>query len=147
VRWIGISQFKAQEQPTVTLKPACQEWFRQFAGVVREQLRFYAMHARRLLQGFKNVLDEAEFESSSILAVWSDEEVADDAFAALIDEEAVADEAASFDCGISGQNLRIHISQDHVGRAAIVPRKLLSPLLDFLVEEGSQVRGRKVPEV
>ena len=77
---------------------------------------------------------------ASVAAARRNEQVADHALAALVDEERVADDAAALDRGIAGQDFGVDVAQDHLRRTAIVPGEQAAPRLDFLVEQRSADR-------
>src|SRR6266536_1304551 len=73
-----------------------------------------------------------------------DEEVADDAFGALVNEIAVSAHASALDGGIARKNARIGIAQDHLDRGPVVPVQQALPDGGLLLHEGAQVRGGKM---
>ena len=76
-----------------------------------------------------------------------DKQIADHALAAFIDEEGISHHVAAFHCCITRQDLRIHVTQDHVRGVAVIPAKHAAPRLDLLIEQGAEVAGREMPEV
>ena len=64
---------------------------------MRQQLRFDPMNAGRLLQRLDNVVHHLQLNRVRIVAARRNEQVSDHAFAALVDEEGIAHDAAAFD--------------------------------------------------
>src|SRR5215469_1695135 len=62
--WAGKVQ--AEEKAAISLKSTRQKGLGKFAGLVRQQLRLHAMHARRLLQRLYHVVDKSAFDGSAI---------------------------------------------------------------------------------
>src|SRR5580700_5251443 len=77
----------------------------------------------------------------------SHEKIAHHALAAFIHEKAVAEYAAAFDCGVSGKNFRVDVAQDHLRRPVVIPGEQTAPGPRLIVEQGTQVNRRKMPEV
>src|ERR1017187_5995575 len=75
------------------------------------------------------------------------EQISDHALTAFIQKEGVAENAAALDGGVAGKNFRVDIAQDHLGRSAVVPRKQVRPDSSLIVEQGTQIHGRKMSEV
>ena len=124
---------------------------------MRQQLRLDTMDAGRLLQGFDDVREQALFDlvavgttgsvASRVADRVADKEVADNALILLIDKEGVAENAAPLDGGIAGENLRVHVAEDHLSRGGIVPRELSAPHGDLIFQQRSKVGGREVSEI
>ena len=76
-----------------------------------------------------------------------DEQVADHALAALVDEEAESLHPAVNHGGIAGQDLGVHVAQHHLGGAGVVPTERAHPLGRLRVKERPQVSRRKMPEI
>ena len=76
-----------------------------------------------------------------------DVEVANHSLTAFVDEERIAEDASAIDGSVARQNLRIDVAQNHLGRTGIVPGKQARPDLRLVFEQGTQIHGRKVPEV
>ena len=76
----GVSrEVERQEQPAVALKSVGYEGLGQLAGIMRQQLRLGALHARRLLQRLDHVLNQPELDSSRVRSIRRDEQVANNA--------------------------------------------------------------------
>src|ERR1700728_50438 len=101
------------------------------------------------MQGFDHVRQQLEFDLARIwqTAAVGHEQIADHALAAFIYKKRVAEDAAAFDGGIAGKNFRIHITQNHLRRPAVVPRKQAGPDPALIVEQGAQINGGKMSEV
>src|ERR1700756_3753152 len=111
------------------------------AGLVHQKLGFDAMDSGRLLQGFDDVNEETLFDRIAIqppLAL-GHEEVADDPLAAFIYEKGIANDASAIDGRVSWQDLGVHITQDHVGGAVVVPREQTRPEARLFVEQRAQI--------
>ena len=117
------------------------------AGRVSQQLRLYPMDTGRLLQGLNDVLNHLRLDPGSVAATRRDKQVAHHPFAAFVDEERIANNAASLHRGVARQDLRIHVAQDHFRRAAIIPTQQAAPCLNFFVEQRAQVGRREMPEI
>src|SRR3954451_7660162 len=111
-------------------------------------MRLDAMHTRRSLQSFQNMFEQRGFYlRRGATGVMVDEQVADHALAALVDEEAESLYAPALDGGIAGQDLGVHVAQHHLGRAGVVPTERTHPLRRLLIKERPQVSRRKMPEI
>ncbi len=118
-----VGQLKNHEQPRITLKSLIQKRPRDAPRFVRQQLRFDPVDPGRLLESFDHVGQQLEFD---LARIWNTgavrhEQIADHSLAAFIHEEAVAEDAATFDGGVSGKDFRVYIPQDHLRRSVIVP--------------------------
>src|SRR5260370_11541062 len=123
------------------------------------------MNAGRLLQGFDDVSEQAFFDlvaariaasvadrvanrvAGSVADRVADKEVADHALALLVDKEGVAEDAAPLDGGVPGENLGVHVAENHLRGSGIVPRKQASPHGDLVFQQRSKVGGREVSEI
>src|SRR4051812_44509739 len=76
-----------------------------------------------------------------------DEQIADHALAALVDEEAESLYSPVHHGGIAGQDLGVHVAQHHLSRARVVPTERAHPLGRLRIEERPQVSRREMPEV
>src|SRR4030095_6395488 len=74
-------------------------------------------------------------------------QVADDSFAALVDEEGVAEDAPTLYSGVARQNLGVDVAEDHVGGTGVIPGEQTRPDLGFVVQQGAEINGREVPEI
>src|SRR5579872_238851 len=133
----------------MALKTLIEEWSSNAACFMCQQLSFDAMNAGRLLQSFDYVSQQPDFDFVGVgktLAV-GDVEIADDSFAAFIDEESVAEDAAAFDGGVTGKDFGIDVAQNHFRRTAVIPREQTRPQPSFAIEQGSEIGGRKMSEI
>src|SRR5207248_6660178 len=55
--------------------------------------------------------------------------------------------SSDLDCRVTRQNFGIHIAQDHVRGAAIVPRQHSRPDLNLVIKQGTQINRRKMSEI
>src|ERR1700722_231553 len=102
-----------------------------------------------MLQGFDDMSQQAQLALGGIgneNAVL-DKKVADHALAALVDEERITKDFAAFDGGVAGKDFRIDVAQDHLRRAAVIPREQARPNLCLVLQQGAQIGGGKMPEV
>ena len=77
----------------------------------------------------------------------ADEQIADDSLALLINEKRIAENAAPLNRRVSGQDLGVHVAQDHLRRARVIPRQQPRPGGDLILQQGAKVGGRKMPEI
>src|ERR1700730_2609091 len=111
------------------------------------------MDAGRLLQGLDDVREQALFDlvpvrtATSVADRVADEEVTDNTLILFVDKEGVAEDAAALDGGISGEDLGVHVAEDHLSRSGIVPRELSAPHGDLIFQQWSKVGGREVSEI
>src|SRR5713226_4703475 len=104
-RWRSLrmlADIEIHEHAGMAAEALLQKGTRDFSGVVRQQLRLHAMDARRLLQGFDDVSEQAFFDLVTVETTGSvadriadrvaDEEVADNALILLVDKEGVAED-------------------------------------------------------
>src|ERR1700722_1085450 len=133
----------------MTLKSRFQKRTGDGAGVMSQQLCFNAMDAGRLLQGFDDVSQQAQFHGTRIgkAAAVRDKEIADHSLAAFIDEKRIAEDFPAVNGGIAGKDFRIDVAQNHLRRAAVVPGEQARPYLRFLFQKRTQIRRGKMPEV
>src|SRR6266849_6129352 len=151
------ADIEIHENARMAAEALLQKGTRDFSGVVRQQLRLHAMDARRLLQGFDDVSEQAFFDLVTVGAAGSVadrvadrvayEEVADNALILLVDKEGVAEDAAPLDGGVTGENFRVHVAEDHLGGGGIVPGKRAAPHGDLLFQQRAKVGGREVAEI
>src|SRR5437879_261955 len=151
------ADIEIHEDAGMAAEALLQEGARDFSGVVRQQLRLDAMDAGRLLQGFDDVSKQSFFDlvavgttgsvASRVADRVADEEVADNALILLVDKEGVAEDAAALDGGISGEQFRVHVPEDHLSGGGIVPRELSAPHGDLIFQQRSKVGGREVSEI
>src|ERR1051326_156302 len=131
------------------LESGFEKWTCNGIGVMGQQLRLYAMNPRRLLQSRDDMGEQANLDLARVgetIAV-GDIEIANHALAAFVDEKRVAEDAASIDGGVARQNFGVYVAQDHVSRTGAIPGKQASPELGLIVEQRTQVDGRKMPEI
>src|SRR6185369_661272 len=115
---------------------------------MQQQLRFDAMDAGRLLQSVDDVGEQFVLDLAAPCSGCAfDEDVADHALGSFINKEEIAKHLSALDGGVSRQDLCIDVTQDHLGRTAIVPRQQTEPALRFLVEEIAKIGGSEMPEV
>src|SRR5579862_1595410 len=107
------------------------------------------MNSGRLLQRLDNMSQEPHFDFASIgqAAAVRNVEVSDDSLVALIDKERIAENASAVDRRISWQNFRVNVAENHLRGARIVPREQALPKLGLVLQQRTQINGRKVPEV
>src|SRR5450631_201280 len=77
----------------------------------------------------------------------ADEEIADDALALLVNKKGIPKDAAAFDGSVPGENLGIHVAQNHLGRGAVVPGEEPPPHGDLIFQQRTKVSGREVSEI
>src|ERR1700675_1731709 len=116
-----LADIEIHKDARMAAEALLQERPRDFSGVVRQQLRLHAMDARRLLQGFDDVSEQAFFDLVTVGTTGSvadrvadrvaNEEVADHALVLLIDKAGVAEDAAPLDRSIAGENFRVHVAE------------------------------------
>ena len=120
-----LAQWQNHKEPRMALESLLEKRAGHTPGIMREQLRLHTVDAGRLLQRFNHVGQQAELNLSSVgkTAAVSDEQVANHALAAFIDEKRIAEDASTVDGGVAGQNLGIDVAQDHFRRPAVIPRE------------------------
>jgi hypothetical protein len=64
-----------------------------------------------------------------------DEYVTDNALGSLIDEKGVAMNASALDGGKAGEDAGVGVTENHVGRGAIVPMKCILPDHNFFLDK------------
>src|ERR1035441_475119 len=111
------------EHPRMAAEALLQKRTRDFTRMMRQQLRFHAMDAGRLLQRFDDVSKQAFFNLVTVGTTGSiaDKKIADHSLALLVNKKRVSEDASPLDGGIAGKDLRIHVTQDHleIGRAHV----------------------------
>ena len=95
------------------------------SGLVHEQLRFDAMDAGRLLQGFDHVREQPGFHFVRIrqAAAVGDKKISNHALAAFVNKKRIAEDSSAIDGRVARQDLGVHVAKNHVGGAAVVPGK------------------------
>src|SRR5262249_45714717 len=78
---------------------------------------------------------------------FADKQIPDHALVVFIYKERVTEYPPTRYRRVSRQKFRIHVTQNHLRRAAVVPAQLVGPQLDFIVQQRTQIRRRKVSEV
>src|ERR1700686_3032600 len=126
-----LANIEIHEDAGMAAEALLQKGARDLSSVVRQQLRLHAMDARRLLQGFDDVGEQAFFDLVPVGTTGSaadrvadrvaDEEVDDNALILLVPKKGVAEKAAALDGGITGENFRVHVAEDHLGGGGVVP--------------------------
>src|SRR5215471_17374684 len=104
-------------------EPLRNKRMRGHSGFVGQQLCFDAMDSWRLLQSLDHMRKQASLDLLPAKPIVSlgDKQVANHALIALIDKEGVAKHFPPRNRRVPGQELRIHITENHFGRAAVVP--------------------------
>src|SRR5581483_1799107 len=108
------------------------------------------MDPGRALQGLDHVGQELEFNAmNGILRpiTAAHVQVADYTLGTFVHEERISKNSPTLDGRIAGKDFGIHVAENHLRRAAIVPGKQARPHLRLALKQGAQVRGGKVPEV
>ena len=77
----------------------------------------------------------------------ADEQVSDDAFILLVNEERVTEDAAALQGSVSGEDLGVHVAQDHLGGAGVVPGEKLGPNRNLIFEQRPKISRRKMTEI
>src|SRR5882672_5774290 len=131
------------------LEARFQEGPRNHIRLVSQQLRLDAMNSRRLLKGLDHMGQQVDFDLAGIGQTSSvgDVEVADHSLAAFVYKKRITKHAATVDGGVTRQDLRVDVAEDHFGRTGVVPGKQARPKLRLVIEKGAQIQGKKVPEV
>ena len=116
---------------------------------MQQQLRLNAVDPGRLLERFDHVRQQPFLHGIAALRrlLGVHKQIADHAFAAFVHKEGVAQHALAFHRGVAWQNARIHVAQDHLRRAAVIPGKLPRPGVRFLIQQPAQVRRAEVAQV
>jgi hypothetical protein len=127
-------------------KSLVQKRARQRPCLMYQQLSFDPVDSRRLLQGLDNVREQARLHDVRLgkaLAI-GDKQISNHPLAAFIHKKGVAKNAAAIHGGVTRQDLRIEIAEDHVRRTAIVPREQARPDLGFVVQQGAHINRGKM---
>jgi len=145
----GVIERENHEKAWMALESLIEKRPGYTSGFVRQQLGFDAMNAGRLLQSLDHMGQQPDLYIASICGAPAvrDEKIADYPLAALINEKAVPENKAAFDRGVTGKDFRIDVAQNHFRRAGVVPREQVRPNSTFVIEQGTQIHGRKMPEV
>ena len=116
---------------------------------MHQELGFNAVDSGGLLQGLNHVSKQPLLDLMPVRrpASIGHEQIADHAFATFVNKERIAENAATLNRGISGEDLGVHVAQDHIRRAAVVPREQSRPRPSLIFQKGTQVDRRKVPQV
>src|SRR5512141_383184 len=88
-----IHQWLDHEEAPIAAEPLLEKWAGDHAGLVHQELGLHAMDARRVLERLDDVGEQFGLKPVAIAAVAYGAvniQVADDALAALIDEEGVS---------------------------------------------------------
>src|SRR6478735_8767378 len=116
---------------------------------MRQQLRFNAVNARRLLQGFDHVRQQAALDllATAAIIARTNEKISDHSFTALVNKERIAEDFTARNRGVAGQEFRVHVTENHLRRTAVVPAEQFSPHADLVLEQRTQIGGREMPEI
>ena len=76
-----------------------------------------------------------------------DIEVADNSLAAFVHKKRIAKDTPTIHCGVTWQDFCVNVAKDHFRGTGVVPGKQARPELRLVIEKGTQIQGRKVPEV
>ena len=133
----------------MTAESLRHEGARDFAGLVRQQLRLDAVNAGRLLQRFDHVGQQPLFDFAAVQAASAivHKQVADHALALFVDKKGVTANTAALDGRVTGKDLGVHVTQNHLRRAGIIPGQFARPRGDFLLQERAKVGGGEVAEI
>src|SRR5436190_22353955 len=93
----GGGKRQSHKQASMPAEAVVQKWLRCRARFVRKKLCLDAMNSRRLLQGFDHVREQPIFHFLAVEPVlaFADEQIANDAFVAFVDEEGVPEDLAA----------------------------------------------------
>src|ERR1700678_801852 len=133
----------------MTLKSLIQKRPGDAACFMGQQLCLHPVNPGRLLQRLDDMGQELELDLARVgkTSAVGHEKIADHSLAALVDKKAVAKDSPAVNRGISGKYFRIDIAQNHLRRPVVIPGEKARPDLRLIVEQGAQVRGRKVSEI
>src|ERR1039458_2913217 len=94
-----VFQWQQHEEPGMPAETLCDEGLRDNSSFVHEQLRFDAMDARRLLEGFDHMREQSRFSFGRIrhAPAISDKKIANYPFAALVNKKRVAEDLSAID--------------------------------------------------
>src|SRR5580700_6602263 len=100
----------------MTLESLINERPGNTARFVRQQLRFNTMDAGGLLQRLDHMSQKLHLDivSGRTAPAIGDEKIADHSLAAFVNKKTVAEDAPAIDGGISRQDFRIDIPQNHL---------------------------------
>src|SRR5438309_2591853 len=92
---------------------------------------------------------QVDFDLASVGQASSirDVEVADDSLAAFVHEKRITKHATTVHGCVARQDLCVYVAKDHFRRTGVVPGKEARPELRLVIEKGTQIQGRKMPEV
>src|ERR1017187_219490 len=143
------SNLIVHEHPRMAAEALVQKRTRDFSRMMCQQLRFHAMNARRLLQRFDDVSKQTLFNLVTVGTTNSiaDKKIADHSLALLVNKKRIPEDASPLDGGIAGKNLRIHVTQDHLGGSRVVPGQDPSPHGNLIFQQRSKVGGREMSEI
>src|ERR1017187_2743045 len=143
------SNLIVHEHPRMAAEALLQKRTRDFTRMMRQQLRFHAMDAGRLLQRFDDVSKQAFFNLVTVGTTGSiaDKKIADNSLALLVNKKRVSEDASTLARGIAGKDLRIHATQDHLGGSRVVPGQDPSPHGNLIFQQRSKVGGREMSEI
>src|ERR1700677_3176963 len=74
-------------------------------------------------------------------------QIANYSLAAFIDEKRITENAAALNGSVAWKNLRVHVTQNHLRRSAVIPREQARPHPRLVIEQRTQIHGRKMSEV
>src|SRR5262249_17323820 len=113
------------ENSRVPAEPLLLKWTHHFSRLMRQQLGFDTLNSRRLLEGLDDMGKQFLFDFVSIGSATPipDKQVADHSLALFVNEKRVAENVATLDRGITGQNFGVEVAENHFRRTGVVPRE------------------------
>src|SRR5437764_1272983 len=125
------------------------KWFRGSPGFVRQQLRLNPMDTRRLLQCLDHVREQPPLHLLAIvsIAAIAYKQVTDHTLIVFVNKERITKNASTRNRGVSRQKLGIHVAENHLRRATVIPAQRVGPKLNFVVQQGTQICRGKMPEI
>src|SRR5216683_2467609 len=149
---LHIRQRKSHEQARVAAESLIEKWLRGGTGFMRQQLRLNAVDAGRLLQRLDDVRQQAAFNVfavSILCAIFAvtHEQVADHAFVVFVHEKRIPEDLATRNGGVSGKKFGVHVAENHLRRAAVVPAQQIRPHPYFVLQQRPEVGGREMSEI
>jgi hypothetical protein len=147
--WFGVRRLNGlgQEEPSIAAETFVYKRRDKVIGGMDEELSLDPMQAWGLLERADGVAEQLQL--NAVAAITSDigvldEHIADHALGSLINEKAIAMDATALNGGEAGEDSGVSVTENQVGRAAVIPMESASPNGNFLVHESTEVCGSEM---
>jgi hypothetical protein len=142
--WLGAGSLDGpgEEESAIAAETLVYERGDEVIGGMDEELGLDPMQSGGLLESADGVAKQLQLDGVATVTSGIgilDEQIADDALGALINEKTVAVDASALDGGEAGEDSGVGVTQNHVGRGSVIPMESASPDRNFLLHQGTKV--------